>query len=216
MSDVWSRVGIEPEARLRWLVSFGNLVPESLTDKQRVAAKQEARAFAMLQEIEPAIRRRMRSWPAPVDETPDVLTDAEIWRAQRWLKQGLAQLARAEKWTFAPRVQYQLEARIGLLFTRLKATSCLNQFKAMVYEAFRDARLRFRLCRGCQRGFVPIRRQAYCSARCSQAERTRRWRKAHPEKNRAIRRAQYQKSMAAKLKLSATAAVKIAKVSRAS
>ena len=33
-------------------------------------------------------------------------------------------------------------------------------------------------------------RQAYCSVRCSQAVRTRKWRRAHPEKNRAIRRQQ--------------------------
>jgi hypothetical protein len=212
MSDVWNRVGMEPEDRLRWLVGFGNLVPASLTDNQRITAKQEARAFAFLQEIDPPIRKRMRSWPAPADDTPDVLTDAEVWRAQRWLKQGLVLLAHAEKWNFAQRVQYQLEAKKGFLFARLKASSNLNQFKAMAYETFRDARLKFRLCLDCRNAFVPIRRQAYCSPRCSQAARTRRWRNAHPERNRAIRRAQYQKSMAAKLELSATSAVKIAKM----
>jgi hypothetical protein len=130
--------------------------------------------------------------------------------AIRWIKQGLEVLGRDEKWNFAPRVRYEIDAHKGLLWTRLKATSRLQLLKALVYEAFRDARFKFRRCRRCQRGFVPIRRQAYCSPRCSQAARTEKWRKAHPEKNRAIRRAQYQKSIAAKLKLSATAAVKIA------
>jgi hypothetical protein len=210
-SDVWSRIGIEPEARLRWLVNFGNLAPASLTEEQRAAVRQEARAFAILQEIDPAIRGRMRSWPAPADTTPDVLTDAEIWQAQRWLKRGLDLLGRAEKWNFAPHVRYELDAYKGLLWARLKATSRLELLKALAYQAFRDARFRFRLCPHCKRAFVPIRRQAYCSARCSQAVRTRKWRQAHPDKNRAIRRAQYRKSMAAKLKLSPTAAVRIAK-----
>ena len=210
-NNVWDRVGIEPEARLRWLVNFGNLVPASLTDEQRAAVRQEARAFAHLQEVDPAIRGRVRSLPPPTDTTPDVLTDAEIWQAQRWLKRGLDLLARAEKWNFTPRVRYELDAYQGLLWTRLKATSRLEQLKALAYEAFRDARFRFRICPHCSRAFVPIRRQVYCSERCSQTVRTRKWREAHPDKNRAIRRAQYRKSMTAKLKLSPTAAVRIAK-----
>ncbi len=75
----------------------------------------------------------------------------------------------------------------------MKATSRLQLLKALAYEAFHEARFRFRLCPRCRRGFVPIRRQAYCSGRCSQAVRTSKWRKAHPEKNRAIRRVQYRK-----------------------
>ena len=210
-NNAWDRVGIEPEARLRWLLSFGNLVPASLTDEQRAAVRQEARTFATLQEIDPAIRGQMRSWPAPVDATPDVLTHEEIWKAQRWLKRGLDLLGRNEKWEFTPRVKYEIDAYRGLLWTRLKATSRLELLKALVYEAFRDARFRFRLCPHCKRAFVPIRRQAYCSSRCSQTVRTRKWRKAHPDKNRSIRRAQYRKAMTKKLKLSPAAAIRIAK-----
>jgi hypothetical protein len=208
---VWDRVGIEPEARLRWLLNFGNLERESLTSEQRAAVRQEARAFAILQEIDPAIRGRMRYWPAPAEATRDALTDDEIWRAQQWLKRGLDLLGRSEKWNFTPRVKYELDAYRGMLWTRTRATSRLELFKALAYEAFRDARLRFRLCPHCRRAFVPIRRQVYCSGRCSQAVRTRKWRQANPEKNREIRRAQYRKSMTAKLKLSTAAAVRIAK-----
>ncbi len=173
---------------------------------------QEARAFLIGQETEPGARGRLRLLAPPI-AAPDVLSDDEIWRAQRWIKQGLDLLGRDERWNFAPRVRYEIDAHKGLLWTRLKATSRLQLLKALVFEAFREARFKFRRCRACPRGFVPIRRQAYCSPRCSQAARTKKWRKAHPEKNRAIRRAQYQKSIAAKLKLSANAAVKIAKVS---
>ena len=64
---------------------------------------------------------------------------------------------------------------------------------------FRDARFKFRRCPECKQPFVPIRRQAYCSSRCSRAVRTRKWRKAHPDKNCAIRRQQYRRSKAAEL-----------------
>ena len=43
-SEVWSRVGFDPEARLRWLLDFGSLKPASLTDAKRSAAVDEVRA----------------------------------------------------------------------------------------------------------------------------------------------------------------------------
>ena len=210
-SNAWVRVGVEPEARLRWLLLFGNLDRASLTAAQRAAVLQAARAFVVLQEVDPALRRTMGSWPEPTDATPNVLTRREAWSAQRWLKQGLDLLRRSEKWNFKPRVEYELDASGGLFWTRMTANSRLEQFKALAYEAFRDARFKFRRCPECKRPFVPVRRQAYCSARCSQAVRTRKWRQAHPEKNREIRRQQYKRSVAVKLRLSRRARIKVAK-----
>ena len=203
--------GVEPETRLRWLLGFGKLAPVSLTAAQRAAVLQEARAFMMLQEIDPALRGRMRSWPPPIDATPNVLTGDEAWSAQLWLKRGLDLLSQSEKWNFRPRVEYELDAYKGLLWTRLRAKSHLEQFKALAYDALREARFKFRLCPECKRPFVPVRRQGYRSSRCSQAVRTRKWRKAHPEKNREIRRQQYKRSVAAKLGLSKRAGIKVAK-----
>jgi len=99
-NNVWVRVGIEPEARLRWLLNFGNLNPDSLTAAQRSAVLQEARVFVGLQEVDPALRDRMRYLPPPTDATPDVLTLREAWSAQTWLKEGLDLLSRSEKWNF--------------------------------------------------------------------------------------------------------------------
>jgi hypothetical protein len=198
-SDVYARVGLTPEQRLRWLLHFGNIEPRSLNADQRAAAVQEARAFALIQEVDPGFRPRLRSWPPPIDATPNVLTVAEVWSAQRWLKKGLESLRQGKTWGFAARVRYELDVHRGLmLWARLRANCRLEQFKALTYDAVRDARFWFRLCPECQRPFVPVRRQAYCSAGCSQAVRTRKWRTAHPEKNRAIRRQLYQRSKAAK------------------
>ncbi len=210
-SNVWARVGVEPEARLRWLLDFGNLDTVSLTAAQRADVLQEARAFVVLQDVDPPLRGQMRSYPPPTDATPKVLTGDEAWSAQRWLKQGLDLLRQSKKWNFKPRVEYELDAHGGLFWARMTANSRLEQFKALAYDAFRDARFKFRRCPECQRPFVPVRRQEYCSARCSQAARTRKWRKAHPEKNREIRRQQYKRSVAAKLRLSRRARVKVAK-----
>jgi hypothetical protein len=215
-SDVWTRVGVEPETRLRWLVDFGNLDPASLSPEQRAAVIQEARAFVILQLVDPAIRERMRSWPQPTNATPGVLSRAQVWSVQRWLKQGLDLLRRSEKWNFVPRVTYELDAYQGLFWTRMRSSSRREQFKALAYDAFRDARFKFRLCPECKRPFVPVRRQRYCSSRCSQAVRTRKWRKEHPEKNREIRRQQYKRAVAAELRLSKHAAIKIAKPRRRS
>ena len=140
----------------------------------------------------------MRSLPQPTDKTPNVLTGRQAWSAQLWLKAGLDLLSRGEKWNFMPQVTYELDAHGGLFWTRMRSNSRLEQFKALAYDAFRDARFKFRLCPECKRPFVPVRRQAYCSAGCSQAVRTRKWRRAHPEKNREIRRLQYRRTVTAK------------------
>ena len=215
-NNVWVRVGVEPEARLRWLLGFGNLDPDSLTAVQRATVLQESRAFVVLQEIDPALRRTMRSWPQPTDATPNVLTGGEAWSAQLWLRQGLDLLSRSKKWNFKPHVEYELDASAGLFWTRMRSNSRIEQFKALAYDALRDARFKFRLCPECRRPFVPVRRQRYCSSRCSQAVRTRKWRKAHPEKNREIRRQQYKRAIVSKLGLSRRAEIKVAKARRAS
>jgi len=205
-SDVYGRVGLVPEQRLRWLLGFGNLDPTQLDAKKRTAVIEEARAFLVIQEVDPAIRKLLRSWPAPRDDTPDTMSEPDVWRAQGWLRHGLDALRRGKIWSFAPRVRYEVEIHKALLFwARLRANRRLELFKALVYDALRDARFSLRLCPECQRPFVPTRRQAYCSARCSQAVRTRKWRKAHPEKNRAIRRNLYRKSVATKLGISPAA-----------
>jgi hypothetical protein len=196
-SSVYARVGLAPEERLRWLLNFGDLEPASLNADRRAAAVQEARAFLMVEEVDPEVRPLLHIGPPPQDETPNVLTQEEVWAAQRWLKKGLELLRRTRRWDFAARVRYELDLHRGvMLWVRQKSKSRLERFKALVYNSLREARFWFRLCPKCQRPFVPVRRQAYCSARCSQAVRTRKWRMAHPEKNRAIRRRQYQRRKA--------------------
>jgi hypothetical protein len=209
-ASVYARVGLAPEERLRWLLNFGNLEPASLNAARRAAAVQEARAFLMVEQVDPEVRPLLRAWPPPKDDTPKVLTVDEVWAAQRWLMEGLELLRRTGRWDFAARVRYELDLHRGLmLWARLRSNSRLEQFKALAYNALREARFWFRLCPECQRPFVPVRRQAYCSAGCSQAVRTRKWRTKHPEKNRAIRRRQYQRSKAASSGPSEHAAIKI-------
>lgn len=209
-SDVWERVGLEPERQLNWLLRFGYLDLESATAEQRTKAMEEAHAFFVIHESEPEIRQQLRLYPAPVDGARGNLTNDEIRDAHRWLRSGLDLLAQAKIWRFYPRVRYELDAYRRLFWARLKADSRLELFKAFAFNTFRDARFKIRRCTRCKRMFVPVRRQAYCSTRCSQAVRTQRWRRANPEKNRAIRRAQYRKSMASKLKLSRGAGIRIA------
>src|SRR5579862_5019964 len=115
-NNLWARVGVDSEARLRWLLDFGNLDAVSLTAAQRAEVLREARAFIILQDVDPALRRQMRSYPPPTDATPNVLTRSEAWSAQLWLKQGLDLLRRSQKWRFKPRVEYALDAHGGFFW----------------------------------------------------------------------------------------------------
>ena len=199
-TKVWSRVGWAPEERLRWLLDFGSLDRASLNKAKRLAVVEQVRAFVVLQQLDPEVRGRLRFLPAPQDTTPNVMTEDEVWLAQGWLSEGLELLKKGQKWRFAPHIAYELDAYKGMFWARMSATSRIELFKAMAYDALRDARLKFRRCLECQRPFVPVRRQRYCSLRCSQAIRTRKWRKAHPEKTREMRRLQYRRTAIAKLK----------------
>jgi hypothetical protein len=67
-------------------------------------------------------------------------------------------------------------------------------FRLRVYETLRDAALRFRVCERerCYKPFIARKRQAYCSRRCSQAVRTRKFRRRHPERVRTLQRRRYE------------------------
>jgi hypothetical protein len=73
-------------------------------------------------------------------------------------------LSRREKWNFRPRVEHELDAYKGLLWTRPRTNSHLEQCKALAYDTLREARFKFLLCPECNRPFVPVRRQGYCSS----------------------------------------------------
>jgi hypothetical protein len=196
-NKVWLRVGVEPEARLRWLLGFGNLAPDSLTAAKRSAVVQEARAFVILQQVDPALRSKMRFAPAPTDATPNVLTRDETWSAQGWLKQGLDLLSRSQKWNFMPCITYELDAYRGLFWARMTAPRVWSYSKPwhMTRYAMRGSNFAVvwsandHLYRSGARDIVP-----------RAALRTRKWRKAHPEKNREIRRLQYRRSVTAKFR----------------
>jgi hypothetical protein len=64
-------------------------------------------------------------------------------------------LRRSEKWNLELHVTYELDASGDLFWTRMKSNSRLEQFKALAYDALRDARFKFRLCPECQRPLVP-------------------------------------------------------------
>jgi hypothetical protein len=212
---VWKRIGTEPDERLQWLLHFGVVDPASLNTEQAAELLQEARAFVLLHQTEPEVRPVLRIGPPPVDETPGVLTPKEAQMAQVWFRSGLELLHRGERWNFAPRIVYEVDLHKGRLWVRMRSSSPLQQFKAAVYEALQDARFKFRLCPECTSPFVVVRRQLYCSRSCSQAVRTRKWRKAHPDKNRAVRRAQYKQAKRAKLGVAPRAAVRIGRGQRA-
>ena len=73
-SAAYTRVGLLPEQRLRWVLDFGSLDAAELDAKERAATVQDARTFMLIQEADPGFRPLLRSWVPLRDDTPGVLT----------------------------------------------------------------------------------------------------------------------------------------------
>ena len=56
-SDVYGRIGLVPEQRLRWLLGFGNLDLAALNGRKRARTALEARTFMLIQETDPGFKR---------------------------------------------------------------------------------------------------------------------------------------------------------------
>jgi len=57
-----------------------------------------------------------------------------------------------------------------------------DRFKAQVCSVLISQGHRVRLCQNCDRFFVGHKRQTYCTAKCSNIKRTKRYRERHPER----------------------------------
>jgi hypothetical protein len=122
---------------------------------------------------------------------------------QQWLRRGLEILGRSDIrfWHIKPRgLSYSLQ-RLG---SGLVAQSVLHRadttewFKDFTYQTLVEAR-NLRFCETCGDAFIRIRRQAYCSPRCSQKVRTARHRFHHRNDINERRRRAYEKKQREKL-----------------
>jgi len=101
-SDIWSRVGFEPEERCAGR-SFGNLARSSINRRGESERRQAVRASRPFRKLIPPSGAALRSWAAPNDATPDLLNETESGRRSAglngdfgcWLATRIGTFARA-------------------------------------------------------------------------------------------------------------------------
>jgi hypothetical protein len=85
---------------------------------------------------------------------------------------------------------------IDRIFIAKWRTACLSRVADLLLNA-QDERLR--RCKNCGKLFLAVKRQEYCTLRCSQTRRTRRHREKNPEKASEQRHRAYKRSMERKV-----------------
>jgi len=128
----------------------------------------------------------------------------ELKECQGWLRSGLAALRDGKPWEikleFAPRYIVRLEH--PAVIPRTPSTRPFIPFREAV---LRDSipvlleRLRFCPRPSCQCAFLKRKRKVYCTRKCSQLERSARFRTEHREQLRAARQKRYRQDMQKRL-----------------
>jgi hypothetical protein len=202
--EAWQRVeASDPResavSRARWLFSFARRDFESLSEREEEDCRREL--FAFLVDYAPGSTRPTKTvngQPVPgavyrseVDfafflnratHLPGsrelLLPVAETRALHDWLASGIQVIDGGQAWepqvSFRPR--YMWWAELGRFVAgSIALPGVLERFASLVDRIFRDVQDRIRRCASCRAIFLPKKRQAYCSKRCSQQERTKRF-----------------------------------------
>jgi hypothetical protein len=157
-------------ARVEWLVRFAEKDLASLSSRERARLTKEfAHHF---------------NWVAPPYSYVSYIHD--------FFRRGLQTLFSLGRWGVKQTNFYglsMLDAETGRLLLESMPLSGFN-YGSVILDL---AGVRLPLCPECGKHFVASKAKRYCSARCSQTVRTRRWRKAHPDEAREIRHVQHLK-----------------------
>jgi hypothetical protein len=185
-----SVVGETPARRAEWLLRFAAEDLDSLDEAERNTLKSELKFYILS-------LGDLRTYPL-------ILRPEEIGECQEWLRDGLNALRIGSRWLieygFVP--TYSVQLHPPGVSTRTPLHQPLIPFQEAV---FRDSipvllkRLRFCPRPGCGRALLSRKRKTYCSGRCSQLQRSARFRGTHGERLRAERRKRYRRLMEKKL-----------------
>ena len=191
----WSRVGKTDEERARWLVDFATRDLGALSAADWRDLRWEVFGFLYPPSGEPP---PFSSGDIPGEPS---CSAEQVRKMHRWLRAGLERLKSGEGHSWA--VHIGATRRLMMIGGHLVSwpepamdlqgvhTDYTKSFKLRAYETLiREAR-RFRVCAECRAPFFARKRQAYCTKRCSQAVRTRKYRAGHREKVNALRMKAY-------------------------
>jgi hypothetical protein len=208
MARAFTRIGAAPEAQARWLLKAAYADPAKRSDSDWANLEEEIGALLFLDPTD-NLHYGHRNEEAVPREAAETCIAA--------LRDGLRQLVLRGKWNIdLPRVRriaewwdhHPFRWRTGLPYIlefetgRREGPATIKRdwrgyFLLRVYDVLRAVERRFRVCLECRRAFIARKRQAYCTARCSQTVRTRKYRSRHRSRFKQLRRRAYERQVKA-------------------
>jgi hypothetical protein len=193
LAAAFSRFGADPKARFRWLTEF---VEQDLTTKE---AADEASlgalvfAFAGRMGVGPRAPARIERLSAKTLDPRSVReARATVERAQRAVREALNGFATDGRCT----LRFQIVGWERLPDGRVVPVvggDWWSRFYGAVFMLVVELGPDLRVCDNptCRKLFLRSKRQTYCSSRCSQRERTQRFRQKHPQRVSDLRHASH-------------------------
>jgi len=191
------RVGRKDEERARWLLRFAAQDMASASDGQRMDLSWDIVRFASASptrviqlEIGP------RGLSVPVKGIHQWLSNGirTLSKGMQVEERGPVEIDVPSGW----RIDAPLAFRLvwdGHRLTDEPLVDIRPRFAAEAYRVLIAAASRFKVCARCCAAFIARGRQNFCSPRCSQAVRTRRYRAKHPDKASDARHEAYKQSL---------------------
>ena len=158
------------EDRATWLLDFAVVDLDSLSEGDWLNLRQAADNFVAPPSLTSTRRVSARTLKVGLREL------------QKWIISGLASLVTQGTWALTTQAPFVLGVtRLGLtnIVFHGDAMSFGAAFKARAYQVLASTASRFRVCLECRRPFIAGKGQEYCTTRCSQAARTRRFTAKH-------------------------------------
>jgi hypothetical protein len=187
------RVGETQADRLRWLIGFTKTDLDALHPEERVALGYDLRSLV----YGAGAGNRQMSWLLPKTAMSEpVLRDVHEKISTGFNRLITAKANETRPWLFPLPDSIGLTAYTDSKSKRLRfivGTDIRSDETAVILHGVLDLLLNsggvLRKCSECEGPFVPVRRQEYCSARCSQRARdSRRAIKGEKRKNRRTKR----------------------------
>ena len=171
-----ARVGEKPIDRLRWLLAFMSKPVSDLDPAERIPIGYELRAIAGGQS-KPGESRASAHYAGPLDDEVVKQLHAEITTRVKGLFSSVA-----APWQFKLPELFQVYRTSPItskriLFATLSQFGLDQERDAILYgvaNVLLDANRTLRACAQCGSPFIPVRRQEYCSTKCSQKARDKR------------------------------------------
>ncbi len=189
-----AQFGLDADARLNWLVGF---VDRDLKDREAAeAATHEAMLFvfsARMAKVGPRAPARIGGLDDDVRDPRQVREAvASVERAQREVRQALKAFAVDGRCTLPFKVVGWERVPDGRVLP-LVGGDWWSRFYGAIFALVSELGRTLGVCANakCQRLFARSKRQAYCGPRCSQRERTLRFREMHPDRVSDQRHATY-------------------------